>query len=1544
MIKTNSILGKIHLSLWGIVFVLLFIFCAKIVSVRVYGADNVTKETLVRVGFFEFPGYHEQDENGNRSGFGYEVLKQLRSYTGWEYEYVGYEEGWPLMLDMLESDEIDLLSGIFKTQEKLKRFDFSRHPLGMSSTILTFKEGQTKYKPRDYKNWKSLRVGMIPNSNENDVFHIFSKEHEFYYTPVHFESVTEMGKALQNGEVDAIVSNSLRRFQNEVVFEKLSDRPFYFAVKKGNRELLNELDTALDRLLADKPDILRELFSKYYTTKTVRIVCPVFINDPEEQNQHLTRYILEYMNRVSRINNWNLIVDKAETLANKEFLDSEDIICGIIKNDEYEKVLNFPRQSVARIKTVLLAKENNDAFVKNVPEDWPNKQPIRVGYVPCTLGCTNKLKSFSERYLLNYQPVMYLTEQEMLQALKSDEIDLIVSTEQEEIPEVTVAAICAESDIYFAVPHEKEDIFHELRQTIEYIKIYEQSFLDDLAFQYLDQPKPTNKRVRVCIYEEKLGGYDREYIDRLAEIFNWNVDYINTPYAAAYQYLYEGKVDIVPSSAYTEERAKNYLFSSLDFEVIYYFLATLQENSKMQPNQFSTWNQARIAVLDGSKADSTLAQFLNQYNIRCSFHYYDTLAQAEQSVLDGINNAVYTCTPKGFKPLAVFPTELTYLCINKDKPWLKDEVDRGMAYLRRNEPNFKNQLTEKYFPTLNSDILMLNEEEIQSVKNFNERKIRVDISPEIPPLKTYDPISGEAAGFIKRLLDELSNNTGLRFEYLPPATSQEARRRLLHGESDIWIGFGGDTSPLGETVTGRNSIYLPLVKVFHKNYKDIQSENNKVAVATNDYTLRKFFSDTLAEENILYCPDLNSCYQAVENGKADYTVDSLQSAQYTLWNDYKHSKLIFKSTLSSEYDDPIRFIYSVHLDESVRNIIDKALKSFTQDQIHNYLQSATFTGVKNPILTTTQLMGLISTVIGVSLVVILIFFYRNNMLQKKQLEMQKLTSGCLETLVLKDQDFEEAIKAIVTMLVRHFNAKMGWFAQYEEDGIFLETMVGFDIEIDPSCLKTIPREKYEQWKAAQEKNRIYLQHNSHRSRPLGIEEWDNYISRRNIKTICNVSIKMNDTFCGNIALCFDRMRHVLSSEELHILKYFQHVMEAALTRKEMIRNLTTERDRAVQAEKAKSFFFACVSHDIRTPLNAIIGFSDLLKFGDVEPEMMDSYLENISFSSNVLMDLVNNILDLSKLDAKSMVYVYDFCNFRELGSKVIKVFSHRAADENLELKMEFQPRMPALKLDSQHVHQILFNLVGNAVKFTKQGSITLKAACQPAKDDPSKMDLEFSVCDTGIGIDKKHFKNIFKPFQQIQNMTQTGGTGLGLSICTIMVEQMGGTIDVESEVGKGSVFTVKLKNLEWRPLRPEEEEIEAEEIKANDTPGAVSLLLVDDVMMNLQVLEALCKKAGVTDIVKAQSGDEALEILKKRRFSAVLTDMWMPGMNGAELAKHVREKFDALPIYLITADVEFLKRYQEEGFTGCLTKPVTLEKLQEILSKSKTAIRNPKVI
>ncbi|MDD3886483.1 MAG: ATP-binding protein [Victivallaceae bacterium] len=389
------------------------------------------------------------------------------------------------------------------------------------------------------------------------------------------------------------------------------------------------------------------------------------------------------------------------------------------------------------------------------------------------------------------------------------------------------------------------------------------------------------------------------------------------------------------------------------------------------------------------------------------------------------------------------------------------------------------------------------------------------------------------------------------------------------------------------------------------------------------------------------------------------------------------------------------------------------------------------------------------------------------------------------------------------------------------------------------------------------------------------------------------------------------------------------------------RNLNQERDRAVAAEKSKSYFFATVSHDIRTPLNSIIGFSELLKQGITDPRVANEYFDHIIFSGNTLMLLINDVLDLAKLDAGKMQYSYNFCDFSKLVKHVTRSFEHVARNSELTLECRIPEYLPELKIDEQRIRQILFNLVGNAVKFTPRGKITIHTSLAPGRGNCGI--LTFSVQDTGIGIAPKDIEKLLKPFVQLNSKIQ--GTGLGLSICNVMLKQMGGTLSIESQPGSGSIFTVTMDKVEFRerssetadPLTESSGISQAATVAPAMLPHgrALSLLIVDDIELNLKVLSALCKKSGISDCVTASSGKAALSALDTRSFDAVLTDVWMQGMNGDELLAQIRRrpKTADLPVYAVTADVEKISNWRKIGYTGLLLKPITTVRLLEFIKE-----------
>lgn len=373
-----------------------------------------------------------------------------------------------------------------------------------------------------------------------------------------------------------------------------------------------------------------------------------------------------------------------------------------------------------------------------------------------------------------------------------------------------------------------------------------------------------------------------------------------------------------------------------------------------------------------------------------------------------------------------------------------------------------------------------------------------------------------------------------------------------------------------------------------------------------------------------------------------------------------------------------------------------------------------------------------------------------------------------------------------------------------------------------------------------------------------------------------------------------------------------------------------ERNRAIAANRAKSFFFATVSHDIRTPLNSILGLVELLQGNVTDPETRRQYLETIAFSGHTLMQLINNILDLSRLEAGKFSIVPGPCDFAKLAENIVNAFRFGLRNPDVRLFCDVDPEMPVLNVDGNRLRQLIFNLLGNAMKFTEQGEIHLKAGFTPNVNGILGA-LTVSVSDTGVGISKEDIAKIEHPFVQVNNSSQTGGTGLGLAICSQLIRRMGGKLDIESAPGHGSVFSFTIPNIKMLGVSAAPAEPSAA-IRTTDR-RSLAVLLVDDVPTNLMVLKAMCAKLGVGKVLTANSGAEALETLRSEAVDVVLTDLWMPEMDGAELLARIRRLRNAerIRVYAVTADAEILRRPECSDFTGTILKPITLKSLSEVI-------------
>ena len=370
---------------------------------------------------------------------------------------------------------------------------------------------------------------------------------------------------------------------------------------------------------------------------------------------------------------------------------------------------------------------------------------------------------------------------------------------------------------------------------------------------------------------------------------------------------------------------------------------------------------------------------------------------------------------------------------------------------------------------------------------------------------------------------------------------------------------------------------------------------------------------------------------------------------------------------------------------------------------------------------------------------------------------------------------------------------------------------------------------------------------------------------------------------------------------------------------------------AESAAKAKSLFLATMSHEIRTPLNAILGFSQLLQDQSLPPAEAGEYLRSIHYAGNALLSLINDILDLSKLDADQMLIQPEPTDLRELLFELEAVFSAKAKSQGIELVTTVPDDLPVLNLDERRLRQVLLNIIGNAVKFTKQGSVSVSLAF--FKLNEKRAAVTIRIADTGCGISKESLTKIFEPFVQdktsYRGIRTENGTGLGLSIAKRLIDCMKGSLTVESTLGKGSVFSI---------LLPEIEICENAALKQTGQAGegkldvSKKILVVDDVPLNVKVLCAMLRKMGF-DPVSASSGAKALELMKDRKPDIALLDLWMPEMNGMELAAAIRANPDwaGIRIFAVTADTENASNFDVSLFDGIVMKPVTQESLLKVL-------------
>lgn len=416
-----------------------------------------------------------------------------------------------------------------------------------------------------------------------------------------------------------------------------------------------------------------------------------------------------------------------------------------------------------------------------------------------------------------------------------------------------------------------------------------------------------------------------------------------------------------------------------------------------------------------------------------------------------------------------------------------------------------------------------------------------------------------------------------------------------------------------------------------------------------------------------------------------------------------------------------------------------------------------------------------------------------------------------------------------------------------------------------------------------------------------------------------------------------QLEHLLEEQRRKSAELHREIAE----RKAVEAQLQAAKERAEVLSNAKSEFLATMSHEIRTPLNGIMGMLQLAQTTPMDQELKE-YVDTALASSRSLLRILSDILDISKVEAGAMPFDVEDFNLDEVIRPIVLSFRDVAERKGIELVTRVDARVPTcLTSDPGRLRQILFNLMGNAVKFTQHGSVTLEVYPLPYCGRPGHSCVHFAVIDTGMGIADNDVNAVFGLFTQVEGTysRRFGGIGLGLAIVKRLVDLMGGSIDVLSELGQGTQIHVTLPLRVPEPHPPAQAKLPEEAASHGSSRAPSRILVVEDESINRLTAMRFLKHLGY-DSVCAEDGYQALEILGKEPFDAVLMDVQMPGMDGLEATRRIRAATGTalaahIPIIAVTAHsmAGDRERFLAAGMDGYLPKPMEKDDLRDILAR-----------
>lgn len=1016
-------------------------------------------------------------------------------------------------------------------------------------------------------------------------------------------------------------------------------------------------------------------------------------------------------------------------------------------------------------------------------------------------------------------------------------------------------------------------------------------------------------------------GYGIELLNLISQYSHLNFEYVgyDKSWDEMLDMLESGEIDMVTSARRTEERAETFAFS-LPIERNSTVLSIQEQNTAIRFGDYSTYDGMTVGLLTGSSQNQSLADFAKKSGFTYHAREYDNSDQMEDDLQNGVIDAILTSNlrrSENEKVLETIETDYFYAITRKDDQELLEEINYAISQMNINDGDWANTLYYKYYGSSNFSSNIFTQREldyIQAVVSGEKKITAVSMIDRRPYSYVED---GQLKGILPEFFDSLMQNAGLPYEMVVPKDQEEYNRLKENGGVDVVIDWQQLASMESTYADGGflTDVYMD-TGVALLTRKDFNGSVTSLAVTGGQENLILKYTQ-FKDAHIISFQTPEDALQAVLNGKTDAACVRTYAAQYFVNND--NTKSLQFNMLDSK-----QIVFNMYVrnssDHELFTILNKCIRQIPDDVLSQLVIKYTAGNPEN--VTFIEYMSVHPEIVALLVLLIalaacgMIFLYLRSRWNNKLLKATEQSK----------QELEEQL-AIVSALSRDY---LNVYTLNMENG--LARVVKLDGYLTPGMERNSKREYYyPEFLNRYVENRV-------------VEEERDYM--REILSLERVrdALADNPEYTGTY--------HVQIGEEVHDYQFtyvsyhkegkteplalagFRNIDEIVRKEQQQKTLLEDALHMAQAANEAKTVFLSSVSHDIRTPMNAIIGFLTLMRDEADNPDVVREYIQRIEAASNHLLSLINDVLDMNKIESGSTTLNVVEMNLAEVIEEINAIIrpQTRAKNQTFDI-FASHLNFEHLLGDKMRINQILINLLSNSVKYTPENGIIEMRVDELPQVVDNYSRIRFTISDNGLGMSEDFLNVIFDPFTREDNRVthEIQGTGLGMAITKSLVDLMGGSIHVKSKLGEGSTFVVELE------LHIQEQE---DNPKFWTEHNIGRMLVVDDDEEICRNIVHTMRETGVL-VEYAAGGEQAIQMIGEARqagklYDLILLDWKMPELDGLETARIIRRNYpEKIPILLLTAYdwSEIEKEAIEIGVENFMPKPFFISTFKEAVSR-----------